>query len=111
MESTAGPRYTDIKTDEKNLYREETFTDMTYTTIRRLTPIKVDGSIDEKRKVIFAGMVQLMTPNGPVPVHCVIDNASTLAEAMAMLPDAIEGKVQEMITEAKEESRIVTPGK
>jgi len=105
-----GHRYTEVKTDEKNLYREETFTDMTYTTIRRLTPIKADGSVDEKRDVVFIGMVQLMSPNGPIPVHCVIDDATTLEEAIALIPDAVESKVREMITESQQEegSRIIT---
>lgn len=116
MSMTAESRITDIKINPDNLYREESFTDLTFATIRRLTPIKSDGSADESREAIFTGMTQLMSPNGPVPVQCVIENVKTLSEAAAKLPDAIERAVQEMIAEAREmqreeASRIVVPGR
>ncbi len=115
MSNACGPKITNIKINPDNLYKEESFTDLTYATIRRLTPVKIDGSIDENREPVFAGMAQLMSPNGPIPVQCVIEGATTLSEAVAKLPDAIEKSVQTMIAEAeemqrKESSRIVIPG-
>jgi len=109
-------RITDIKINPDNLYREESFTDLTFVTIRRLTPINMDGSIDESREDIFTAMTQLMSPNGPIPVQCLIEDAKNLAEAVSLLPAAIEKTVQEMIAEAremqiKESSRIVVPGR
>jgi hypothetical protein len=108
-------KITDIKINPDNLYKEESFTDLTFATIRRLTPVKIDGSIDESREAIFTGMTQLMSPNGPIPVQCIIEGAKTLSEAAAKLPEAIEKSVQAMIDEAKEmrrqeSSRIVLPG-
>jgi hypothetical protein len=104
-----------IKMKTDNLYKEDSFTDLTYATIRRLTPIKIDGSIDESREVIFTGITQLMSPNGPVPVQCTIEGAKNLSEATDKLPAAIQKTVEEMIAEAKEmqrkeASRIVIPG-
>ena len=115
MSNDCGPRITNIKINPDNLYKEESFTDLTYATIRRLTPVKIDGSIDENREPMFTGMAQLMSPNGPIPVQCVIEGAKTLSEAAAKLPDAIEKSVQAMIAEAEEmqrqeSSRIVIPG-
>ncbi|HDQ03076.1 MAG TPA: hypothetical protein ENN23_00650 [Deltaproteobacteria bacterium] len=115
MNSTEGTKITDVKVNKENLYKEETFTDMTFATIRSLTPVKVDGSADENRERIFTGMTQLMSPNGPIPVQCVIEGAKTLDEAMDKLPAAIDKRVQAMIEEAKEmqrqeASRIVVPG-
>ena len=115
MNSANGSKITDIKINPDNLYREETFTDLTFATIRYLTPVKIDGSPDESREPIFTGMAQLMSPNGPIPVQCVIEGAKNLSEAAAKLPEAIEKSVQEMIAEAKEmqrqeASRIVLPG-
>jgi hypothetical protein len=109
-------RITDIKIDAHNLYREESFTDLTYATLRCLTPIKIDGSPDESREAIYTGMAQLMSPSGPIPVQCVIEGAKTLGEAAAKLPDAIETAVKAMIAEAREmqdqeSSRIVLPGR
>jgi hypothetical protein len=115
MNATNESKMTDIKINTDNLYKEESFTDLTYATIRRLTPVKIDGSIDESREIIFTGIAQLMSPNGPVPVQCHIEGAKTLGEAAAKLPEAIEKTVQAMIAEAKEmqrqeASRIVIPG-
>jgi len=116
MSTTDGSRITNVKIDTNNLYKEEAFTDLTYVTIRRLTPVKIDGSIDESREAIFTGMTQLMSPNGPIPVSCVLEEAKNLGEAAAKLPDAIEKAVHDMIAEAKElerqeASRIVVPGR
>lgn len=108
-------KMTDIKINVDNLYKEEAFTDLTFATIRRLTPVKLDGSPDESREPIFTGMTQLMSPNGPIPVQCLIEGAKTLSEAAEKLPAAIEKTVQAMITEAEEmrreeASKIIVPG-
>jgi hypothetical protein len=116
METDSKSRMTNIEINLDNLYVEESFTDLTYVTIRRLTPVKADGSADASREPLFTGMAQLMSPNGPIPVQCLIEEAKTLSEAAAKLPDAIEKTVQEMIAEAQalkreEASRIVVPGR
>ena len=115
MDNANGTKIAEIKINTDNLYREEAFTDLTFATIRRLTPVKIDGSVDESREAIFTGMTQLMSPNGPIPVQCIIEGAKTLSDAAAKLPDAIEKTVQAMIAEAREmerqeSSRIVLPG-
>jgi hypothetical protein len=115
MNTADTTKITDIKIDPNNLYKEEAFTDLTFATIRRLTPVKIDGSVDESREPIFTGMTQLMSPNGPIPVQCLIEGAKTLSEAAAKLPEAIEKTVQAMIAEAEEmrrqeASKIVIPG-
>jgi len=115
MSNAGGTRITDIKINPDNLYKEESFTDMTFATIRRLTPVKMDGSVDESRDAVFTGMTQLMSPNGPIPVQCLIEGAKNLSEAAANLPEAIEKTVQAMIAEAEEmrrqdASKIIVPG-
>ncbi|MGA2780768.1 MAG: hypothetical protein ABSF13_02480 [Smithella sp.] len=115
MNNANGTKITDIKINIDNLYKEEAFTDLTFATIRRLTPVKIDGSIDESREAIFTGMTQLMSPNGPIPVQCLIEGAKNLSEAAAKLPAAIEKSVQDMIAEAEEmrrqeASKIIVPG-
>ncbi|MDI6741904.1 MAG: hypothetical protein QMD11_04105 [Smithella sp.] len=113
--SNGTTKIADIKINVDNLYKEEAFTDLTFATIRRLTPVNIDGSPDESREPIFTGMTQLMSPNGPVPVQCLIEGAKTLSEAAEKLPAAIENTVQAMIAEAKEmereeASKIIIPG-
>jgi len=115
MSEADGPRITNIKINPENLYKEESFTDLTFATIRRLSPVKIDGSPDESREPLFTGMAQLMSPNGPIPVQCLIEGAKTLSEAAARLPDAIEKAVKGMIAEAQEmerqeASKLIVPG-
>lgn len=107
-------RLSEIKVDQKNLYREEIFTDLKIATIRQLVPVFPDGQKDEKRKVLYFGQTQMMTPAGSLPVQFEID-AKSLKQAMEMFPDAVQKAVQELVESAREaqrqaESRIVTPG-
>jgi len=103
-----------LSVDRKNLYREETFSDLQMATIKRLIPVTPDGSMDQTRPIMFIGHTQLMTQAGVLPVQCPIE-ASTLEEAMDNFPQAINKAVEKMIEEAKElqrqqASRIVVPG-
>ena len=105
---------TEIEVDTANLYREEIFTDLRVASIRKLIPIKPDGSPDESREAIFTGQTTLMSAAGPVPVQCQIE-ASSLEEASARFPEAIKQAVERLVEEAREiqrreASRIVVPG-
>ena len=103
----------ELKIDPENLYREEIYTDLRIATIRRLVPIKADGTPDETREPLFTGQTNLMSQAGPLPVECPID-AGDLAEATAKFPAAIQKAVEQLMEEAKEirrreASRIVVP--
>jgi hypothetical protein len=104
----------EIRVDTSNLYREEVFTDLRVASIRKLIPIRADGSPDPSRAPIFTGQTTLMSAAGPVPVQCPLD-ATTLEEATARFPDAIKEAVERLVDEAREmqrreASRIVVPG-
>ena len=104
----------EIEVDRENLYTEETFTDLKVATIRRLSPVKADGSRDETRPTLFHAQTQLMSQMGPVPVNCAIE-AADLEEAIRKFPEAIAQAIERMIEEAKElqrqeSSRIIVPG-
>ncbi len=107
--------------DKSNLYREESITDLKVASIRKLIPIKPDGSEDEKRAIIFVGHTQLMSPEGPVPIHARL-NAKNLDEAMNAFPQAMQQALAEMVEkikqmqqqekmQQKEDSRIIVPGR
>ena len=103
----------DVKLDAASLYREEVFTDRRAGTIRRLTPIKVDGAIDSSRAVLFSGQTQLLTPAGVLPLVFEIE-AATLQEAIDRFPDGVKAALEQAIEEAREmrresASRIVVP--
>ena len=102
-----------LEVDSRNLYREDVFTDLRVATIRRLTPVNVDGSDDTSRDVLFSAETQLMTPQGPVPIHVPIE-AKTLPEAIEKFSHAVQEGVERLVEEARElrreaSSRIITP--
>jgi len=104
----------DIQVDTANLYREEIYTDLKVASIRKMVPIKPDGSEDTSREPLYTGQTTLMSAAGPVPVQCALD-ATTLEEASAKFPEAVKEAVERMVEEAREiqrreASRIVTPG-
>ena len=93
-----------IQVDTANLYREESFTDLKVASIRRLVPIKIDGSDDDSRPAIYTGSAHIMSQMGPVPVNAQIE-ASSLQEALEKFPDAIKEGIDRMVEEAKELQR------
>ena len=114
MSDEQAKRPEEISVDIDNLYREEAFTDLKIASLRRLTPVKADGSPDDGRKPIFIGQAHVMTPAGAIPIQCPID-AGSLEEAMRKFPGAAKEAVEKMIEEVKEikrkeASRIVVPG-
>jgi hypothetical protein len=87
--------------DATQIYREEIFTDRRVGTIRRLTPVTVDGTPDAARTVIFVGQAQVMTPMGAVPISFELDSP-TLDGAVAKFGDAAEQAVQQTMRELQE---------
>jgi hypothetical protein len=105
---------TEISVDTSNLYREEIYTDLKVASVRRLIPVKADGSPDETREPLFSGQTTIMTGGGMLPVNFALD-ASNLEEALAKFPDAVREAVDRLVEEAREiqrreASRIVVPG-
>ena len=98
------PELPEIKLDAASLYREEIFTDRRAGTLRRMTPVTTDGSVDATRPVLFSGQTQLLTPGGVLPLGFDIE-AATLQEALERFPDAVKLALDEAIEEAREMRR------
>ena len=103
-----------LKVDSENLYKEEIITDLKVGTIRKLTPITVDGGIDASRTALFTGETQIMTQAGPLPVNSKLE-ANTMEEAITVFPQAMRDAVSRLMEEVqehqrKEASKIVVPG-
>jgi hypothetical protein len=114
LSSDEAQHLADLKVDTANLYREEMFTDLRVATLRRLIPVRPDGSDDPGRPILFSAQTTLMTQAGPVPVSAAIE-AATLLEATQKFPEAIQAAVERLVEEARElqrreMSRIVVPG-
>jgi hypothetical protein len=121
MNDDAQPKDIDFTVDQKDLYREESFTDLKVASIRRLVPVKKDGTDDTSRTPIFLGHTQLMSPEGPLPIQARL-TANNLEEAIAEFPNAMKQALAQMVENIKEaqrqealakndESRIIVPGR
>ena len=91
-----------LKLDKNNLYQEESFTDLKTGAVRRLMPVKEDGTRDESRQPIFMAQTQLMSPNGPLPVSCMVEGATTLAQAVKEFPEDKVNQLVDMILRLEE---------
>jgi len=108
------PNNLEFKIDRSNLYSEESFSDLKTGTIKRLTPVKTDGSVDKTRKTIFVGHTSILTPNGALPIQ---DNipANDLQQAVKKFPEVMQQAMDKLIEEVKryqeqEQGQIQTPG-
>jgi len=104
----------DISLDEKNLYREELFSDRRAGAVRRLVPVKSDGADDPTREVLYEGQTSLMTAAGSLPISFEL-KAESLDEAIRQFPQAAREEVERTLEELQElrrqtSSSIVTPG-
>lgn len=112
----------DFTVNRENLYREENITDLKVASIRRLVPIKADGSRDESRTEQYVGSTQLMSPEGPLPLQAMLE-ANNIEEAFAAFPAAMEKAMAQMIDQFQKmqelqrkqrqqsDSRIIVPGR
>ena len=99
--------------DRSDLYLEESFTDLKAGTVKRLTPVRPDGSQDKTRKTVFVGHTSILTPNGPLPIQNVI-TAKELQQAIKKFPEAMQAAMEQLMEEVKkyqeqEQSQIQKP--
>ena len=105
----------EINMDAAALAREEVYTDSRVGTIRKMTPVTLEGQIDNNRPVQFIGSTQIMTPGGALPLSFEIET-DTLEGAVAGFGDAAKLAVEKTMEELKEMQRqqassIVVPGR
>ncbi|MFW6080765.1 MAG: cytoplasmic protein [Desulfosalsimonas sp.] len=91
----------DFTVNKDNLYREESVTDLKVASIRKMVPIKPDGSNDPERSEVFFGSTQLMTPEGPLPIQSQL-SATNLEEAMNEFPSAMQKALEQTIDRLKQ---------
>ena len=114
--SDHGKQKIKIAIDPNALYLEETYTDLKVGRIRKLAPVRIDGTPDKNRQPLFVGETQIGVKGQIIPIQCDID-ARGLAEAVEKYPEAIQEAFDRIIKEAEEakkaqkenESRIIVP--
>jgi hypothetical protein len=98
---TTNDKLPELKMDPANLYREDMFTDRKVGPIRRLTPVTPAGADDAKRKTLYVGQTQLMTPMGALPLAFEIEAAS-LGEAAEKFAAAAKVSVERAVKELQQ---------
>lgn len=104
---------TDPSFDVNSLYREDLYSDRRVGTIRQLTPVRADGSVDPTRAVSYVGQISVMTPMGTLPISFEIDAtdlggaAAGFAAAAKEAMDDTMRELQQMRREAA--SSIIVP--
>ncbi len=112
--------------DANDLYKEEPLTDLKSASIRRMIPVKLDGSVDTSRPERFMAHTQLVSPEGPVPLQAEL-KGDTLEEALKTFPEVMQAAFVEMFDRMKkmqeqqmeqqkqqqqqDQSRIIVPGR
>ena len=107
------PNNIEFTIDRSNLYLEESYTDLKAGTVKRLTPVRPDGSQDNTRKTVFVGHTSILTPNGPLPIQNIIA-AKELQQAIKKFPEAMDAAMDQLMEEVKkyqeqEQSQIQKP--
>lgn len=104
---------TEARMDPSSLYREDILTDRKVGTIRMMTPIKLDGTTDASRPVIYMGEAQILTQAGPLPINFDIE-AKTLKDAVEKFAPAAKEAIERTVRELQDlrrqaASSIVVP--
>lgn len=100
--------------DADGLYLEENITDRRVGSIRRLLPITRSGEPDPNRSPVYAGMAQVMTAAGPMPLNFDIpgDDLDEVCKNFAQYAqEAVEDMAQKLEEMRRDQaSQIVVPG-
>lgn len=100
----ADDRNQDSQMDAEGLYQEDNFTDRRVGAIRRLSPVRADGSADPSRPVLFIGQAEIMTNMGPVPINFEIEG-QTLADAVIGFGPAAQAAIERTVQQIQEMRR------
>ncbi len=97
----------------QDLWLEEIFTDRRVGTIRRMTPVKGDGTPDAERQVMYVGETQVLSQIGTLPITFPLE-AKTLEEAAKRFGPAAKTAIERAVKELQElrrqaASSIVVP--
>ena len=94
----------DPQMDAEGLYQEDNFTDRRVGAIRRLSPVRADGSADPGRPVLFLGQAEIMTNMGPVPISFEIEG-QTLADAVIGFAPAAQAAIERTVQQIQDMRR------
>ncbi|MGH8705720.1 MAG: hypothetical protein ACREUO_09930 [Burkholderiales bacterium] len=101
MATRPDERMTEPEMNPRDLWLEEVYTDRRVGTIRRMTPVKGDGSRDPEREVTYIGETQVMSAIGTLPITFVLE-AKSLEEAAQKFGPAAKTAIERAVRELQE---------
>jgi hypothetical protein len=109
----ASDELSELKMDPAALYREDVYTDRRMGTIRVMTPVTGEGTMDLSRAILYVGETQILTSVGALPVVFEIE-AKSLGDAAEKFADAAKVGVERTMRQLQElrreaASSIVVP--
>lgn len=99
MATRPDERVTEPVMDPTDLWLEEVYTDRRVGSIRKLTPVKGDGTRDAQREIQWVGETQVLSQVGALPITFVLEAKSLEEAADKFGPEAkkaIERTVREL---------------
>lgn len=84
-----------------DLWLEEVYTDRRVGTIRKMTPVKPDGTRDPRREIAWLGETQVMSAVGALPISFPLE-AKTLEEAARKFGAAAKAAIERTVRELQE---------
>ena len=113
MATRSDERMIEPDMNPQDLWLEEIFTDRRVGTIRRMTPVKGDGTPDAERQVMYIGETQVLSQIGTLPITFPLE-AKTLEEAAKLFGPAAKTAIERAVKELQElrrqaASSIVVP--
>ena len=94
-------RMAEPEMNPKDLWLEEVFTDRRVGTIRRLTPVKGDGTRDDSREVSYIGETQVLSQIGTLPITFALE-AKSVEEAAKLFGAAAKTAIERTVKELQE---------
>ena len=94
-------RMTEPDMNPADLWLEEVYTDRRIGTLRKMTPVKGDGSKDSAREVQWIGETQVLSQIGTLPITFVLE-AKTLEEAAKQFGPAAKQAIERAVKELQE---------
>ena len=104
MATRPDERMTEPDMNPADLWLEEVYTDRRIGTLRKLTPVKGDGSRDASREIQWIGETQVLSQIGTLPITFPLE-AKTLEEAAKKFGPEAKKAIERTVRELQEMRR------
>jgi hypothetical protein len=101
MATRTDERLNEPEMNANDLWLEEVYTDRRVGTIRKMTPVKGDGTRDPQREIAWLGETQVLSAVGALPITFPLE-AKTLEEAAQKFGAAAKAAIERTVRELQD---------